>query len=178
MCPVRGVGLTAHPGDQLLDAPRRGRRSARALIVALDRDPQVASIGALPPREEPLTARSSSASTIVGTWFSHRPGGSPSWAFAVTRAAMRFARSSGSVGSGRRRLKVEIVRPRHRWGRCFRGQAAHAATRGRSEARWHGDRACGRDKPNVGLPTGCPPTPGASRLCLRPRRPRWRSAAL
>jgi hypothetical protein len=37
------------------------------------------------------------------------------------------------------------------------GRAAHAATRGRSEARWHGGgqqagyRPCGRDKPNVGL---------------------------
>jgi hypothetical protein len=83
------------------------------------------------------------------------PGGSPSRAFAVIRAV---ARSSGSVGSGRRSFRTEIFRPRHRWPRCPRGRAAHAATRGRSEARWHGDgqepgyRACGRDKPNVGLP--------------------------
>jgi hypothetical protein len=50
--------------------------------------------------------------------------------------------------------------------RCPRGRAAHAATRGRSEARWHGDGqepgycACGRDKPNVGLA----PIRGARRL--------------
>jgi hypothetical protein len=58
--------------------------------------------------------------------------------FAVIRAAMRFARSSGSVGSGRRSFRAEIFRPRHRWSRCPRGRAAQAATRGRSEARWHG----------------------------------------
>jgi hypothetical protein len=49
-----------------------------------------------------------------------------------------------------------------------RGQVAHAATRGHSEARWHGDgqaagyRACGRDKPNVGLPPYCGRVSGRS----------------
>jgi transposase len=80
------------------------------------------------------------------------------------------ALSTSSIASASRAWPAASMAPRT------------SRTRGhtrRSEARWHGDgqepgyRACGRDKPNVGLPPGCRPAPGASRRCLRPHRPRW-----
>jgi hypothetical protein len=62
-----------------------------------------------------------------------------------------------------------------------RGQVAHAATRGRSEARWHGAMAPRPDIARVAAtsPTwpyrpiraGCRPAPMAPRPCIGPHRP-------